>query len=114
MEFVDRGAGVKGRVTMTLDEILQDIYGLDAKLRELEQRYGLLSADLYALYQLGEVEQSPDLIRWIGYYELRRERQRAYTGALRERLLAMRRAHTGAPITLQPQWLTSSGGSSAA
>jgi hypothetical protein len=81
MEFVDRGAGVKGRVAMTLDEILQDIYVLDAKLRELEQRYGLLSADLYALYQLGEVEQSPDLIRWVGYYELRRERQRAYSGA---------------------------------
>ena len=91
MEFVDRGAGVKGRVTMTLDEILQDIYGLDAKLRELEQRYGLLSADLYALYQLGEVEQSPDLIRWVGYYELRRERQRAYSGVnpVTERIAAM-------------------------
>jgi hypothetical protein len=99
---------------MTLDEILQDLYGLDAKLRELEQRYGLLSDDLYALYQLGEVEQSSDLIRWVGYYELRRERQRTYAGALRERLLTMRRAHASAPITLQPHWLTSSGGSSVA
>ena len=96
---------------MTLDEILQDIYGLDAKLRELEQRYSLLSADLYALYQLGEVEQSPDLIRWVGYYELRRDRQSAYSTALRERLLALRHAHADASLTLHPQWLTVSEGS---
>ncbi len=95
---------------MTLEEILQDIYGLDAKLRELERQYSLLSDDLYALYQLGEVEQSPDLIRWVGYYELRRERQRAYATALRERLLAMRRTQAGAPIILRPHMLAAAGG----
>jgi len=63
---------------MTLAETLQDIHGLDARLRELEQQYGLLSEDLYTLYRLGELEQSRDLIRWVGYYELRQERQRAY------------------------------------
>jgi len=56
---------------MTLAEILQDIHGLDARLGELEQQYGLLSEDLYTLYRLGELEQSRDLIRWVGYYELR-------------------------------------------
>jgi hypothetical protein len=67
---------------MTLEEILQDIHGLDARLQELEQQYGLLSEDLYTLYRLGELEQSRDLIRWVGYYELRQERQRAYEAAL--------------------------------
>ncbi len=66
---------------MTLEEILQDIHGLDAKLRDLEQKYSLLSDDMYTLYRLGELEQSRDLIRWVGYYELRQERQRAYTTA---------------------------------
>jgi hypothetical protein len=56
---------------MTLEEIPQDIHRLDARLRELEQQYGLLSEDLYTLYRLGELEQSRDLIRWVGYYELR-------------------------------------------
>ena len=60
---------------MTLEEILQDVHGLDARLRELEQKYGMLSEDLYALCRLGELEQSRDLIRWVGYYELRQERQ---------------------------------------
>jgi hypothetical protein len=66
---------------MTLEEILQDIHGLDARLQELEQQYGVLSEDLYTLYRLGELEQSRDLIRWVGYYELRQERQRAYEAA---------------------------------
>jgi hypothetical protein len=70
-----------------LEEILQDIHGLDTKLRELEQTYSLLSEDMYALYRLGELEQSRDLIRWVGYYEMRQERQQAYAAALRERLL---------------------------
>ncbi len=86
---------------MTLEEILQDIHGLDAKLRELEQTYTLLSEDMYALYRLGELEQSRDLIRWVGYYELRQERQRDYAQALRERLLIWR-GHTGRAVTLRP------------
>lgn len=90
---------------MTLEEILQDIYGLDARLRELEQQYGLLSEDLYMLYRLGELEQSRDLIRWVGYYELRQERQRTYAAALRERLLALRQANAGAPIPLRPHFV---------
>ncbi len=91
---------------MTLEEILQDIHGLDTRLRELEQRYGLLSEDLYTLYRLGELEQSHDLIRWVGYYELRQERRRAYEAALRERLLALRSASPGAPLSLLPHLAT--------
>jgi hypothetical protein len=87
---------------MKLNEILQDIHGLDERLRELEQKYGLLSEDMYTLYRLGEFEQSKDLIRWVGYYELRRDRQRTYETVLRERLLAMRNASTGASISLLP------------
>lgn len=89
---------------MTLEEILQDIHGLDARLQELEQQYGLLSEDLYTLYRLGELEQSRDLIRWVGYYELRQERRRAYEAALRERLLIVRSTSPGTPIPLRPHW----------
>jgi len=54
------------------------------------------------LYRLGELEQSRDLIRWIGYYELRQERQKAYATALRERLLCLRQETAGAPFPLRP------------
>jgi len=89
---------------MTLEEILQDIHGLDAQLRELEQQYELLSEDMYTLYRLGELEQSRDLIRWVGYYELRQERQRTYAAALRERLLTLRSASAGVPFPLRPHF----------
>lgn len=92
---------------MTLEEILQDIHGLDARLAALEQQYGLLSDDMYQLYQLGEWEQSRDLIRWVGYYELRQDRQKTYTAALRERLLELRHQSAQLPLPLK-QFLTSS------
>ncbi len=91
---------------MTLEEILQDIHGLDTHLQELESQYGLLSADVHALYRLGELEQSRDLIRWMGYYDLRQERVRAYEAALRERLLSWRRAGMGSPLPLRPHLTT--------
>ncbi len=87
---------------MTLVEVLQDIHGLDTRLLELEQEYGLLSEDMYTLYRLGELEQSRDLIRWVGYYELRQERHHDYTVALRERLMNLRKTNAGVPLTLQP------------
>jgi len=86
---------------MTLEEILQDIHGLDMRLRELERQYGLLSEDFYSLYRLGELEQSRDLIHWVGYYELRQERQHAYAAALRKRLLTLRQSSAGTPIPLR-------------
>lgn len=63
---------------MTLNEVIQDIHGLDAKLEKLETRYGLLSADFYHLYKAGELEQSRELIKWVGYYETRLDRTSHY------------------------------------
>ena len=60
---------------VTLSEMIQDIHGLDAQLAKLEKRYGLLSADLYHLYKVGELEQSRDFIQWVGYYEAKLARQ---------------------------------------
>jgi len=63
---------------MTLNEIIQDIHGLDNEMTKLETRYGLLSADFYHLYKAGELEQSRDFIQLVGYYEAKLERERRY------------------------------------
>ena len=63
---------------MQSEDILQDIHGLDVRLQELERRYGMRSDEMYALYRNDELEQSYDFIRWVGYYELRQDRQSAY------------------------------------
>jgi hypothetical protein len=63
---------------VTLQEIIQDIHGLDRELVQLEKRYGLLSLDFYHLYKAGELEQSRDFLQWVGYYEAKLERETRY------------------------------------
>lgn len=89
---------------MTLGEIIQDIHGLDKELAQLENRYGLLSADFYHLYKAGEVEQSRDFIQWVGYYEAKLEREARYRELMYDYLRGLRqRAGLGAiHLTAQP------------
>ena len=75
---------------MTLNEIIQDIHGLDAELAQLEKRYGLLSADFYHLYKAGELEQSRDFIQWVGYYEAKLSREARYREMMYDYLRALR------------------------
>ena len=88
---------------MTIDEIIQDIHGLDAELVALERRYGLLSADFYHLYKAGELEQSRDFIEWLGYYEAKLDRVARYRELMYTRLRELRdRAGLGA-VHLLPE-----------
>ena len=75
---------------MTLNEIIQDIHGLDAELTKLELHYGLLSADFYHLYKYGELEQSQDFIRWVGYYEAKLAREARYREMMYDYLRELR------------------------
>ncbi len=89
---------------MTLSEIIQDIHGLDQELEELERRYGLLSADFYHLYKTGEIEQSRDLIQWVGYYEAKLEREARYRQLMYDylRQLRQRAGLRALSLTAQP------------
>ena len=88
---------------MTLNEIIQDIHGLEAELAQLEKRYGLLSPDFYHLYKAGELDQSRDFIQWVGYYEAELERETRYREMMYTYLRDLRQnAHLGA-LRLSPQ-----------
>ena len=63
---------------MILNEIIQDIHGLEVELARLERHYGLLCVDFYHVYKAGELEQSRDFIQWVGYYEAKLERETRY------------------------------------
>ena len=88
---------------MTLNEIVQDIHGLEAELVELEKRYGLLSADFYHLYKAGELEQSRDFIQWVGYYEAKLERETRYRQMMYEHLRDLRQRAGLDALRLTPQ-----------
>ena len=56
--------------TTALDEIILNLHKLEDLMQPYEEKYGIKSADFYDLAQAGKLEENPDLIRWIGYYEL--------------------------------------------
>ena len=88
---------------MTLNEIIQDIHGLEAELAQLEKRYGLLSADFYHLYKAGELEQSGDFIQWVGYYEAKLEREARYREMMYAYLRDLRHRAQLEALHLTPQ-----------
>jgi uncharacterized HAD superfamily protein len=88
---------------MTLNEIIQDIHGLDAELAQLERRYGLLSADFYHLYKAGELEQSRDFIKWVGYYEAKLAREARYREMMYDYLRELRQSAGLGALHLVPE-----------
>jgi hypothetical protein len=88
---------------MTLNEIIQDIHGLEEELTRLERRYGLLSADFYHLYKAGELEQCRDFIQWIGYYEAKLERESRYRELMYAHLRELREKAGLGALQLGPE-----------
>ena len=88
---------------MTLSEIIQDIHGLEVELAQLEERYGLLSADFYHLYKAGELEQSRDFIQWVGYHEAKLDREARYRQMMYDYLRDLREDAGLGALRLTPQ-----------
>jgi len=87
---------------MTINEIIQDLHGLDVELARLETRYGLLSSDFYHLYKAGELEQTRDFIEWIGYYEARLTREARYREMMYAHLRELRQGAGLRALQLAP------------
>jgi hypothetical protein len=74
---------------MTLSEIIQDLYALEARLRAFELKYGVTSGDFYQLYQQGLLddegyEQSTEFTRWASAYALKQKRLATFEAASRQ------------------------------
>lgn len=62
------------RVEKRIQQVMEDLYAMTARLQSFEQRYGLLSSDFYALYKAGQVdtgENLRDVTLWAGAYEMK-------------------------------------------
>ena len=61
-------------IEQKMQRALADLYALTARTQSFEQKYGLRSADFYALYQAGQLdtgENLRDVTLWAGAYESR-------------------------------------------
>ena len=71
---------------MTIDEILKDIHAIQEHLKNFEEKYKLISSDFYKLYKANKLEQSRDFIEWLGFYEIKLDREHEYKKLLKEQI----------------------------
>jgi len=67
---------------MSIDELIRSIHTLENHLQKFEEKYHLRSEDFYQLATQGKLEQSEELIEWLGVYEIKLKRERAYHGRI--------------------------------
>jgi len=68
---------------LSLHNLILEIHELDRELQTLEEKYNLLSADFYQLYEAGrlrddEIDEIDDLGRWAAWYRMRARRVAQY------------------------------------
>lgn len=91
---------------VTITEILDDLRAADEVTRRFERRYWLSSADFYALYQQGlldDGEQLEDFAMWAGFYQIKQDREAALQALSKERLTQLRTEAKGKAITIDPR-----------
>jgi hypothetical protein len=57
-----------------IQQLMDDLNLITARLQVFEQKYGLLSADFYALYHSGQLdtgENPHDVTSWAGSYKIK-------------------------------------------
>jgi hypothetical protein len=58
--------------------LIEDIQGIEDRLRDFERKYRLRSSEFYRLVQEGKIDQRLELIEWLGLYETLLEREETY------------------------------------
>jgi len=90
---------------ITITEILDDLRAADEITRRFERRYWLSSADFYALYQQGlldDGEHLEDFTKWAGFYEIKLDREKVFRELSQGRLRQIREQAQSGTIVLAP------------
>jgi hypothetical protein len=84
---------------------MDDLYAIAARLQTFEQKYGLLSSDVYALYQTGQLdtgENLRDVTLWAGAYEMKLKLETVVHQLSQQRLEQLRAESPGREVRLVP------------
>lgn len=92
---------------MTLSEIIQDLHALETRVRAYERKYGITSADFYALYEQGVLddegyEQTTEYTRWASAHTLKLKREEAFTSASQDFITQMKEKMAASTLQLKP------------
>lgn len=94
-------------MTLTLEDIIQDLRALDNRIRAYERKYGITSEDFYSLYQEGLLddegyEQTTGYTRWASAYTMKLEREAAFQATSRAFVSVLRQRTAGQAVHLSP------------
>jgi hypothetical protein len=90
---------------ITITEILDDLRVADENTRRYERHYWLRSADFYALYQQGlldDGEHLEDFTIWAGYYEVKIDREALLEKLSMERVRKLQAQSAGDFVNIEP------------
>ncbi len=91
---------------VTITEILDDLRAADEITRRYERRYWLSSADFYALYQDGRLddgEHLEDFAEWSAFYQIKLDREAALQALSQERIRQLTAVALSEPISIDPR-----------
>lgn len=99
-------------VSLTLNEILDDLRTAEEGLHKFERRYGISSNDFYDLYSRGlldDGENMEDKSEWAASYKLKQKRQAALDQLSKQRLQKLNQEPETKGVRLIPAERTKSG-----
>jgi len=88
-----------------IQQVIDDLYAIIARMLPFEQKYGLLSSDFYALYQSGQLdtgENLRDVTLWAGAYEIKLKLEETARRLSQQRLAQLRAESIGGEVRLAP------------
>jgi hypothetical protein len=93
------------RVEQKIQQVMDDLYRISARLQAFEQKYGLLSSDFYALYQAGQLdtgENLRDVTLWAGMYQMKLTLEETAHQLSRQRIEQLQAESPAGEVRLAP------------
>jgi len=90
---------------ITITEILDDLRAADEITRHYERRFWLSSADFYALYQQGRLDNGEHLeefTEWSAFYQIKLDREAALQTLSKDRMRELVAATQDEHIAIDP------------
>jgi len=88
-----------------IQQVMDDLYAITARMQAFEQKYGLLSSDFYDLYQAGQLdtgENLRDVTLWAGAHEMKLKLEETAQRLSQQRLERLRAESPGGEVRLVP------------
>jgi hypothetical protein len=82
MALVETGKGGISVMEFTLEQVIEDIQGIESQLRAFERKYLIPSHVFYEMYLNGQIEHEADFGEWAAYIKLRQQREEQYKARL--------------------------------